>query len=85
MDAKAVASFAKALVAAKAIKPAVGIFAIFLSLVATEVANQFCSSSQLLFWIPTLIAGALGASGAWAICAFLFYPASSIQSSQIRR
>ena len=64
------AEFAKVLVEAGAIRPAVGIAAIFLCLAAVETSIGMFPSDPLL--VPVrILAGVLGLSGAWAVCSFL--------------
>lgn len=65
-----VANFAKVLVEANAIKPAVGGFATLLGLAAIRVADQ--ASSQTVFWIAAASGGAFLIIGIVAVAVFLF-------------
>jgi hypothetical protein len=67
-----VANFAKVLVQANAIKPAVGGFATLLGLAAIRVADQ--ASSPLLYWITAISGGAFLAIGVSAVAVYLIFP-----------
>jgi hypothetical protein len=67
-----IANYAKVLVEANAIKPAVGGFATLLGLAAIRVADQ--ASSQTLFWIAAASGGAFLIMGVFAVALFLFSP-----------
>ena len=73
-----VANFAKVLVQANAIKPAVGGFATLLGLAAIRVADQ--TSSPLLYWITAISGGTFLAIGVLAVAIYLIFPTRPHQS-----
>jgi hypothetical protein len=67
-----VANFAKILVQAKAVKPAVGVLAVTFGLSALNLADR--ASSPEVHWIATYAGGALLGVGVVAIAVYVLFP-----------
>jgi len=69
-DPQSFANFAQTLVRAGAVRPAVGLFAILISLSTIDTLKTL-PQWEGIFWLPFLIASVLGFSGTYAVTIFL--------------